>query len=109
MTDHDRHLLGIRFLEIEAELQALADGRVVEGDPAEVEERLLEEQEEIEYWLGERIISSGVKARVLDNLHRRRRPAESPKTTVTLPRRKPSGSGIVAAMNFATSCAETRV
>jgi hypothetical protein len=53
MTDRERDLLGIRFLEIESELQALADGRVVDGDPAQVEERLLDEQEEIEFRLGE--------------------------------------------------------
>jgi hypothetical protein len=53
MTNRERDLLGIRFLEIEAELQALAEGRVVDGDPAEVEERLLDEQEEIEFRLGE--------------------------------------------------------
>lgn len=52
MTDRERALLGLRFMEIEAELEWLADGRVVDGDPAEVEERLLEEQEEIEFRLG---------------------------------------------------------
>ena len=36
-----RDLLGIRYLEIEADLRALAESRVVDGDPAEVEERLL--------------------------------------------------------------------
>ena len=30
-------------MEIEAELEALAEGRVVEGDPATVEEYLLQE------------------------------------------------------------------
>jgi hypothetical protein len=40
-------------MEIEAELTAIAEGRVVDGDPAELEERLLDEQEEVEYWLGE--------------------------------------------------------
>ena len=52
MTERERALLGLRFMEIETELEWLAEGRVVEGDPAEVEERLLEEQEEIEYRLG---------------------------------------------------------
>jgi hypothetical protein len=51
--ERDRHALGIRFLEIDAELQALAERRVVEGDPAKVEERLLDEQEAIEFRLGE--------------------------------------------------------
>ena len=53
MKNRERDLLGIRFLEIEAELKALADSRVVDGDPAEVEERLLGEQEEIEFRLRE--------------------------------------------------------
>jgi hypothetical protein len=52
MTDRERALLGLRFMEIETELVWLAEGRVVEGDPAEVEERLPEEQEEIEFRLG---------------------------------------------------------
>jgi hypothetical protein len=45
--------MGIRFLEIEAELTALSEGRVINGSPAEVEVRLLDEQEEIEFRLGE--------------------------------------------------------
>ncbi len=53
MTDRERALLGLRFMEIETELEWLAEGRVVEGNPAEVEERLLDEQEEIEFRLGE--------------------------------------------------------
>lgn len=53
MTERDQIQLGIRFLEIEAQLEALAVGRVVDGDPAEVEGRLLEEQDEIEFRLGE--------------------------------------------------------
>jgi hypothetical protein len=32
-----RRLLALRFIEIEAELEALCDGRVVDGDPADVE------------------------------------------------------------------------
>jgi hypothetical protein len=44
MTNRER-TAGVRYLEIEAELQALAEGRVVDGDPAEVEERLLDEGE----------------------------------------------------------------
>ncbi len=52
MTDRERALLGLRFMEIETELEWLAEGRVVEGNPAEVEERLLDEQEEIEFRLG---------------------------------------------------------
>jgi hypothetical protein len=53
MTERERHLLGIRCLEIEAELLALVDDRVVDGNPADVEERLLDEQEEIEFRIGE--------------------------------------------------------
>jgi len=53
MNQRERTLLGIRFLEIEAELRALAEGRVVDGDPVDVEERLLDEQEEIEFRLGQ--------------------------------------------------------
>ena len=43
----------LRFVEIEVELAALAEGRVVNGDPATVEAELLEEQEEFEFALGE--------------------------------------------------------
>jgi hypothetical protein len=39
-------------MEIEAELEALVEGRVVDGDPAAVEAELLEEQDEIEFALG---------------------------------------------------------
>jgi hypothetical protein len=52
MTDRERALLALRFMEIETELEWLAEGRVVGGDPAEREERLLDEQEEIEFRLG---------------------------------------------------------
>jgi len=52
MTERERALLGLRFMEIETKLEWLAEGRVVEGDPAEAEERLLEEQDEIEFRLG---------------------------------------------------------
>ncbi len=59
MQQRERHLLGLRFIEIEAELIALTEGRVVQGDPAEVEEQLLEEQEEIEFRLGEADFEDG--------------------------------------------------
>jgi hypothetical protein len=52
MTKRDRDLLALRFMEIEAELEALAEGRVVDGDPAEVELELLREQDDIEFTLG---------------------------------------------------------
>jgi hypothetical protein len=48
----NRQLAFLRFMEIEAELAALAEGHVVDGDPATVEAELLEEQEEIEFALG---------------------------------------------------------
>ena len=41
MTDRERQLLGIRYIEAHAELQALAEGRVLDGDPAEHELELL--------------------------------------------------------------------
>jgi hypothetical protein len=46
MTERQRQLAFLRFMEIEAELQALAEGRVVDGDPANVEGELLEEPDE---------------------------------------------------------------
>ena len=52
MTNRERDLLALRFIEIESELTALAEGRVVDGSPAEVEAALLEEQGEIEDRLG---------------------------------------------------------
>jgi hypothetical protein len=52
MTSRQRQLAFLRFMEIEAELQALAEGCVVGGDPATVEVELLEEQEEIDWALG---------------------------------------------------------
>jgi hypothetical protein len=48
-----RDLLALRFMEMEAELTAIEEGRVVDGDPAEVEAALLQEQDEIEFTLGE--------------------------------------------------------
>jgi hypothetical protein len=53
MNDRQRQLAFLRFMEIEAELQSLAEGRVVDGDPATVGAELLEEQEEIEFAQGE--------------------------------------------------------
>jgi hypothetical protein len=37
MDERQRQLAFLRFMEIEAELEALAEGRVVDGDPATVE------------------------------------------------------------------------
>jgi hypothetical protein len=53
MTKRERDLLALRYMEIECELAAIADFRVVDGDPAEIEEALLDEQDEIEFTLGE--------------------------------------------------------
>jgi hypothetical protein len=52
MNARQRQLVLLRFVEIEAELEALAEGRVVDGDPATVEGELLQEQEDIEFALG---------------------------------------------------------
>jgi hypothetical protein len=38
-----------RWDEIERELAAIAEGKVIEGDPAKSEEELLEEQDGLEY------------------------------------------------------------
>ena len=54
MTKRERDLLALRYVEIEMELQAIVEGRVVDGDPAEVEAALIDEQDEIEFTLGER-------------------------------------------------------
>lgn len=52
MTPRERDLLAFRYVEIEAELSDLAEGRVVDGDPAAVEAALLDEQDDIEFKLG---------------------------------------------------------
>jgi hypothetical protein len=52
MNERQRQLAYLRFMEIEVELEALAEGRVVDGDPATVEPELLQEQDEIEFALG---------------------------------------------------------
>lgn len=52
MTDRERALPALPFMEIEAELTAPADGRVFDGNPADVEAALLREQDEIEFQLG---------------------------------------------------------
>jgi len=52
MTERERQLLFLRFAEIECELEAIAEGRVVDGDPATVEGELLDEQERIQHDLG---------------------------------------------------------
>jgi hypothetical protein len=55
MTSRERQLLEIRMLEIETELEEIANLRVVgdeDGDPAAAEDDLLRQQDEIEYRLG---------------------------------------------------------
>ena len=52
MTKREREFLALRFVETESELAALAEGRVVDGNPADIEAALLAEQDEIEYVLG---------------------------------------------------------
>ena len=55
MTNRERQLLEIRVLEIETELEEIANLRVVgddDGDPAAAEDDLLRQQDEIEYRLG---------------------------------------------------------
>ncbi len=58
MTDRERQVLELRMLDIEEELQDIANLRVIGcsdsdeyGDPASVEEELLRQQEEIEWRL----------------------------------------------------------
>ena len=49
----ERHAeLEERWQECERQIQALHAGKVVNGDPAELEGKLLEEQDAIEYELG---------------------------------------------------------
>ena len=48
-----RQLAMLRFRKIEAELEALAEGRVVDGDPAAVEADLLQRLDKIVFALGE--------------------------------------------------------
>jgi hypothetical protein len=52
MTKRDCNLPDLRFMEIAAELEALALGGVVDGNPADVEAALLREQDDIKYRLG---------------------------------------------------------
>jgi hypothetical protein len=53
MNPRQRQLAFLRFMEIEAVLEALAECRVVDGDLAIVEAELLPDQDEIEFALGE--------------------------------------------------------
>jgi hypothetical protein len=54
MTARERQRLGIRLMEIDIELQDIANLRVVgddDGDPAQAEDDLLQQQNEIKCWL----------------------------------------------------------
>ena len=52
MTERARNILCIRFFELELKLAALAEGRVVDGNPVEVEAAWIEEREAIALRLG---------------------------------------------------------
>lgn len=47
MTQRERHLLALCYMEIESELQGIAEGRVVDGDPATTGGDLLDEPRRI--------------------------------------------------------------
>ena len=51
MTPEPRNELILRWQECETRIQEIHVGRVVDGDPAELEAQLLEEQDAIEYEL----------------------------------------------------------
>ena len=54
MTPEERNELKLRWLECEQQIQAIHAGRVVrDGGPAEVEAHLLEEQDVIDFDLGQ--------------------------------------------------------
>lgn len=52
MTPQRKAELEKRWHECERQIQAIHAGKVVDGDPAEAEGTLLEEQDAIEYELG---------------------------------------------------------
>lgn len=68
MTPRQRDLLALRYLEIETELQWLAEGRVVDGDPAAVEAALVDEQDEIEFKLAADYIEGRNAERIYPSL-----------------------------------------
>lgn len=53
MTRRERHVLTCRLTEIEVQLGALYELRVVAGPPDRVEQALLDEKYEIEFLLGD--------------------------------------------------------
>ena len=52
VTPERKHVLVASWQECERQIQAIHTGKVVDGDPAEAEGKLLEEQDAIEYELG---------------------------------------------------------
>jgi hypothetical protein len=52
MTPERKAELKERWQECERQIQAIHAGKVVDGDPAEAEGKLLDEQDAIEYELG---------------------------------------------------------
>jgi hypothetical protein len=53
MSAHDRVRLERRWREIVEQLEAINQGKTMPDSPTELESRLLEEQEQIEFLLGE--------------------------------------------------------
>ena len=54
MDDAEADRLWERYQECERIILRIHEGAVVDGDPAELEGRMLEEQDEIEFKLGEK-------------------------------------------------------
>jgi hypothetical protein len=54
MDDAEADKLWQRYQECEQIILAIYEGKVVDGSPAELEGRMLEEQDEIEFKLGEK-------------------------------------------------------
>ncbi len=52
MTPERKSQLEQRWQECERQIQAIHAGKVVDGDPAELERKLLDEQDAIEYEVG---------------------------------------------------------
>jgi hypothetical protein len=52
MNDLQREALSQRYWRAEDKIRAIHAGKVVDGDPAELEAKLLEQQDEIEFLLG---------------------------------------------------------
>jgi hypothetical protein len=52
MNDLQREALSQQYWRAEDKIRAIHAGKVVHGDPAEIEAKLLEQQDEIEFLLG---------------------------------------------------------